>query len=220
MGRRTRVKFCGITRPADAAAAAAAGADAVGLVLYPSTLGRAVGYHAAREILAAVPPFVTPVGLFVDASPVEVGETSGELDLRVVQLHGDETPEQVADVCQIRSVIKAIRCDVAGLAAELARWRDVPVDALLLEAAGGGGTGVANDWAGLAAARAAGALDGLPPVVVAGGLTPESVGGVVRALRPFAVDVSSGIEASRGVKSAERMAAFMAAVADADLRDD
>lgn len=216
--RRTRIKFCGITRPEDAAAAAAAGADAVGVVLYPPA-ARAVTLDQAAAILAAVPPFVTAVGLFVNESPGTVMETAARLGLRAVQLHGDEAPDEVATLCRRLTVLKAVRIRPDELAARLRPWRSVPVAGLLLETAGGpdlGGSGVPNDWAGLVAAQAAGALDGLPPLIAAGGLTSVSVGGVVRALRPFAVDVSSGIEQAKGVKSPEKMAAFVAAVGAAD----
>jgi phosphoribosylanthranilate isomerase len=215
--RRTRIKFCGITRPQDAVAATAAGADAIGLVLYPPA-GRAVTVDQAREIVAALPPFVTPVGLFVNQPVGEIIDVAGRLGLGAVQLHGDESPYDVARLAPLR-VIKAIHATADRLADAVAPWRSVPVAALLLETAGGpavGGTGVANDWAGLAAAQRIGTLDGLPPLIVAGGLTPETVGGVVRALRPFAVDVSSGIEVARRTKSPERMATFIAAVRAAD----
>jgi phosphoribosylanthranilate isomerase len=215
--QRTRIKFCGITRPEDAAAAAAAGADAIGLVFYPHS-DRFVSVARARAILAALPPFVTPVALFVDASAAEVTDVAGQLRLTTVQLHGDEPPDMVARLGGLH-VVKAIRARPAALVGAIAPWRFVPIAALLLETAGTqepGGTGVANDWAGLAEARRAGLLDGLPPLIAAGGLTPETVGGVVRALRPFGVDVSSGIEQARGIKSVERMAALAGAVRAAD----
>ena len=211
---RTRIKFCGVCRPEDALAAAAAGADAVGVVLYPPA-GRAVSVEVARAIVAALPPFVTPVGLFVDQPADEVIGTAERVGLPAVQLHGTESPELVAKLAGL-AVVKVVHATADRLAEAVAPWRDVPLAGLMLEPPGGGGTGVAHDWAGLAAARAAGVLDGLPPLVVAGGLTPESVGDVVRTVRPFAVDVSSGIESERRVKSAAKMAAFAAAVRAAD----
>ncbi len=221
--RRTRVKFCGIRTPADALAAAAAGADAVGLVFHPPA-ARAVSVDVGAEIVAALPPFVTPVGLFVDRSAAEILDVAGRLGLTTVQLHGDESPAVVARLGRLR-LVKAVRATAGGVAAAVAPWRSVGLAGLLLETPAGpatGGTGVANDWVGLADARRGGAFDGLPPLVAAGGLTPESVGGVVRCLQPFAVDVSSGIEQVRGVKDAARMAAFVAAVraADDDPADD
>ena len=215
---RTRIKFCGVTSPTDAAAAAAAGADAVGVVFYPAA-ARRVFVPQAREIVAALPPFVTPVGLFVDATIDEVRRTASDLRLTTVQLHGDETPAAVAELGDVLQVIKAVRVTRESLSGVVAAWRSVPLAGLLLEPAGGpgpGGNGVANDWNGIEAAQRAGLLDGLPPLILAGGLTAESVGDVVRHLRPFAVDVSSGIEQTRGVKSVHRMAAFAAAVESAD----
>jgi phosphoribosylanthranilate isomerase len=215
--RRTRIKFCGITRPEDAAAAAAAGADAIGLIFYGRS-ARAVSVDRAREILTALPPFVTPVGLFVNATPGEVSDIARALGLHAVQLHGDESPQAVSALPGL-SVIKAVKADRANLAAAVDRWRGVRLSGLLLETADGpepGGTGIANDWAGLLAAQGAGLFKGLPPLIAAGGLTPKSVGAVVRQLRPFAVDVSSGIEQSKGVKSFDRMTAFAAAVRAAD----
>ena len=211
--QRTRIKFCGVTRPQDAAAAAAAGADAIGMVFYRRS-GRCVTVDQAWAIVAAVPPFVTPVGLFVDAPATEVIDVASRVGLGTVQLHGDEPPDVVAALPGLR-VIKALKGHRASLPALLDRWRGVPVAALLLDTAEGsepGGTGIANDWAGLLAIRQAGGFDGLPPLIVAGGLTVESVGGVVRQLRPFAVDVSSGIEQARGIKSIEKMTAFAKAV--------
>ncbi len=213
---RTRIKFCGITRPADAAAAAAAGADAVGMVFYPRS-ARCVSEAVAAQIIAALPPFVTPVGLFVDASADEVNRVADRLRLTTVQLHGEESPAVVAAVA-VPWVVKAVRSAAADLPAVVQRYREVRLAGLLLETAGGaepGGTGVANDWAGLAAARATGVLDGVR-VIAAGGLTPDTVGAVVRAVRPYAVDVSTGIEQAKGIKSAERMAAFVTAVRGAD----
>ncbi len=215
--RRTRIKFCGVTRPADAVAAAEAGADAIGLIFYPRS-DRAVSIDPAREIVAALPPFVTPVGLFVNAPASEVIDVAGRLGLRTVQLHGDESPEVVASLPGLR-VIKAVRADRAGLSSALARWRGVPLAGLLLETAHGtepGGTGIANDWTALRAARESGLFEGLPPLIAAGGLTVESVGEVVRQLRPFAVDVSTGIERVRGFKSPGKMDAFADAVREAD----
>ena len=207
--------------------AARAGADAVGMVFHPPA-PRNVSLDRAREIVAALPPFVTVVGLFVDASAETVLGTARELGLRHVQLHGHEPPEAVRALYPL-NVLKAVRVEPGRFAETLETWRRAigalgltNLAGLVLETAvtgQAGGTGVANDWDAVRAARDAGALDGLPPVVAAGGLTPESVGGVVRALRPYAVDVSSGVEASRGRKSAERVAAFVRAVREADSLD-
>jgi phosphoribosylanthranilate isomerase len=221
---RTRIKICGICRPEDGAAAAAAGADAIGLVFHPAA-PRFISIEQARRILAALPAFVTPVGVFVNATAGHVHETAGALALRHVQLNGDEPPDAVAELAPL-SVIKAVRVERERFGETLARWREAVrslgltnLKGLVLETAGtgrAGGTGVANDWDAVRRHRAAGDFVGLPPVVAAGGLTPETVGAVVRDVRPWAVDVSSGVEESPGRKSVERIAAFVRAVHDAD----
>ena len=221
---RTRVKICGVCRPADAALAARAGADAIGMVFHPPS-PRNVSVDTAREILGALPPFVTPVGLFVDAPVETVLGTARELGLRHVQLHGRETPEQVKALAPL-IVVKAVCVERERFGETLRTWGRAigslgltNLAGFVLETAGTGqpgGTGVANDWDAVRAAQAAGEFDGLPAVIAAGGLTPESVGAVVRDVRPYAVDVSSGVEESRGRKSAERVAAFVRAVREAD----
>lgn len=224
MTRRTRIKICGIRRPDDALAAARAGADAIGLVFHPAA-PRNVSVEQAREILAALPAFVTPVALFVNADPAFLRQVVQQHHFRHVQLHGDEPPEYVAELRQL-AVIKAVRVDPKDFGVALERWRNAVgqhrltnLKALVLETAGtsqAGGTGVANDWQAVRERQSRGGFDGLPPIMAAGGLTPQSVGPIVRDLRPWAVDVSSGVEESLGKKSAEKIAAFVAAVRDAD----
>lgn len=179
--------------------------------------------------MAALPPFVTPVGLFVDAATETIVRTARELGLRHIQLHGTESPERVSDLKPL-VVIKAVRVDREHFADELAVWREkhrrlklTNLAGLVLETAGTsapGGTGVANDWETVREARSAGHFEGIPAIIAAGGLTPESVGAVVRDVLPYAVDVSSGVEESKGRKSAARVEAFVRAVreADADAR--
>ena len=218
--RRTRVKICGVMRPEDAAAACALGADAVGMIFHPPS-PRNISIERAKLITEEVAPFVTPVGVFVDASASQIKETANALGLSVVQLNGNETPADVAALGPLR-VIKAIRVIRGGLAAALQPWRGVPnLIGLLMEpgtANEPGGTGVANDWDEVIAAQQAGAFDGLSPPIAAGGLKPDNVGDVVRRLRPVAVDVSSGVESERGVKSQEKIAAFVQNVRDADMK--
>jgi phosphoribosylanthranilate isomerase len=223
MSPKTRIKICGVTRVIDAVAAVRAGADAVGMVLYPKAR-RCIDVATAREIVAALPAFVTPVGLFVDQGVEEVRGTAEAVGLRCVQLHGRETAADVAALAGF-AVLKAIRADRATLAGELASWRAAVagglsnLKGLVLEtpADAPGGTGMENDWAVILELQRAGAFDGLPPLIAAGGLRPENVGGVVERLRPYAVDVSSGVEgATFGEKSAERIRAFVAAVSRAD----
>jgi phosphoribosylanthranilate isomerase len=220
----TRIKICGVCRAEDAALAARLGADAVGMVFHPASK-RNVSVERARAILAALPPFVTPVGLFVDASADVIHQTADALGLRHVQLNGAESPERVAELAPL-TVIMALPVDRATFAQTLARWRDEVRARRLTNLAGfvldtahtgqPGGSGVANDWQAVCDAQAAGAFDGLPPVVAAGGLRPETVGAVVRAVRPWAVDVSSGVEEVVGAKSESRLRAFVQAVREAD----
>jgi phosphoribosylanthranilate isomerase len=221
---RTRIKICGITRVEDALAAARAGADAIGMVFYKPA-PRCITVDRAREILAALPPFVTAVGLFVDAAPDEVLRTTADLGLRHVQLHGRETPETVAAL-RGRAVIKALRVSPDTLEDKLRTWRHAMARhalsylcGLVLETGGApaaGGTGVENDWGLIRELQRQRAFEGLPPVIAAGGLTAGNVGRVVRELRPWAVDVSSGVEITRGEKSAEKIAQFVAEVCRAD----
>ena len=222
--RRTRVKICGVCRPEDAAAAAEAGADAIGLIFHPAA-PRCITLERAREILAALPAFVTPVGVFVNVTVAEVRRTAQELGLRHVQLNGQESPEVVAELSGF-AVVKAITVEPARLGQTLSRWRDAVgklkitnLKGLVLETAGtgqAGGTGVPNDWSTVLRHRAAGDFEGLPPLIAAGGLTAETVAAVVRDVRPWAVDVSSGVEQTRGQKSPQKIDAFIEAVRHAD----
>jgi phosphoribosylanthranilate isomerase len=211
-------------RAEDALSAAHTGADAIGMVLYAKA-ARRVSLDQARDMMAVLPAFVTPVGLFVDSPPDEVRDIARQLNLRHVQLQGNEPPETVAGLRDLK-VIKAIHVDRNSLSTVLAKWRAAIADLKLSNLAGvlmetggttvPGGSGVENDWVTIAAAQAAGAFDGLPPLIAAGGLTPANVGNVVTMLRPWSVDVSSGIEASRGIKSNEKMTAFIDAVRNSD----
>ena len=224
MQHRTRVKICGVRRLTDALAAANAGADAIGLVLYPPAK-RNVEVTIARDILALLPPFVTPVGLFVDSSIPHVLKTTHDLGLRHVQLNGSESPEFVANLPGLR-VVKAVRVNRATFTATLDLWRQAVAQIDLRHLAGlvlepdntghAGGSGVANDWSTVVEAAGAGAFEGLPPIIAAGGLSPDNVGEVVRTVRPYAVDVSSGVEEGViGEKSPVKIASFVKAVAAA-----
>ena len=223
MIRRTRIKICGIRRPEDALAAAEAGADAIGLIFHPPA-PRYITVDQARRVLDVLPAFVTPVGVFVDAESQVLRDVVSRLHLRHVQLSGDETPQYVAELKQL-AVTKAVRVD-AAFGETLRRWRDARsslelsnLKGLVLETGGtreAGGTGVPNDWDALRRHRAARDFEGLPPLIAAGGLTPQTVERVVRDVRPWAVDVSSGVEESRGTKSLEKIAAFVDAVRRGD----
>ena len=198
----TRVKICGITRPEDALAAAAAGADAIGLVFAESP--RRVTPRQAAEILAALPPFVTPVALFVNQRPEHIRSVCEPLGIRTVQLHGDEGPE-VVDQLHKFCVIKAFRI---GSRADLAPVAAYASAAILLDArvrGRRGGTGQAFEWS---------LLDGFEPpgpLILAGGLGPQNVAEAIRRVRPFADDASSGVERVPGEKDPARVRAFVAA---------
>jgi phosphoribosylanthranilate isomerase len=204
---RTRVKICGITRIEDATAAARAGADAIGLVFEPKS-PRYVKPEQALAIVRSLPPFVTVVGLFVNAAPDTVETVLGRVPIDLLQFHGDETPEQCRRYH--RPYIKAIhmRADV-NLPEQARRYADA--EGLLFDTAVAhvaGGSGQAFDWSLIPA-------DVGKPVILAGGLTPENVAAAVRQVRPFAVDVSSGVEQSKGIKDAAKITAFIEAVRNA-----
>lgn len=221
--QRTRVKICGVTCVEDALVAAEAGADAIGLIFHPPA-SRGICLLTAERIVAALPPFLTPVGLFLDSPTCNVNSVAGRLKLRCVQLHGRETPEQVAELKDLQ-VIKAIHVQPGKLQEALAPWRAAMAKglpnlrALVLEtgwASARGGTGIENDWDQIGAVQHDGGFAGLPPLILAGGLTPATVGGVVEVLHPWAVDVSSGVEEIKGRKSPQLVAAFIEAVQAAD----
>jgi phosphoribosylanthranilate isomerase len=208
---RTRIKICGLTRPEDAAAAVAAGADALGVILAPSK--RQVTLEQAAIVLADVPPLVARIGVFVDAHADEVWEAVSRLGLTAVQFHGDEAPETCAAAPV--PVIKALRVGPGFGPTQADAYRGA-VAALLLDTLvpGGaqGGTGVAFDWNEVASR-----LPQWAPMLLAGGLRPDNVADAVRALRPYAVDVSSGVEVSAGIKDHRLIEEFAAAVAAHDL---
>jgi phosphoribosylanthranilate isomerase len=216
---RTRIKICGITRPEDARLAARHGADAIGVICYAGAR-RHVPLERARAIVAALPAFVSPVALFVDQDVEEIRETAGRLGVRHVQLHGRETPAAVAALREF-VVLKALRANRETLAAELGLWREATgsldlsnLVGLVMEtpASAPGGTGIENDWAGIADLQRQGAFEGLPPIIAAGGLRAENVASVIRELRPYAVDVSSGVEEGFGEKSPAKIERFIAEV--------
>lgn len=200
----TRIKICGITRPEDAIAAADAGADAIGLVFYPKS-PRAVTIEQAQAICAILPPFITIVALFVDAEHFEVEDVLAAVHIDLLQFHGSETPAQ----CQAFGTpyIKAIRmkddADLSDAVSQYASARGLLVDTFDPNEAGG--TGETFDWD-----RVPDGLD--TPIILAGGLEPGNVGNAVKQLRPYAVDVSSGVEVSKGIKDAEKIRAFVEAV--------
>jgi len=196
---RVRVKICGITRLEDALLAASFGADALGFNLWPGSK-RHVDPDAARAIVDHQPPFVTPVGVFVDQPPTTVLALAAQAGVQVVQLHGDESWEDVNGYPI--PAVKAVRLAGPESLRDLHRYR---VRGLLLDAPsqGFGGSGTTCDW-GLARQVAE-----RFPVVLAGGLTPENVGEAIRAVRPWAVDVASGVESAPGVKDPDKLRRFI-----------
>lgn len=208
----TRIKVCGITRPEDAVAAAEAGVDAIGLVFAESP--RRVTPHQAREIVAALPPFVEAVGVFVNSRASTMIKIAREVGLSTVQLHGDESPALVAQLEGLR-VIKALAVRYRDFPEDVYRFAEAGVCGILLDAfnsSARGGSGKRFDWDLVAGAQSAGALDGAPPIILAGGLTPENVAAGIKRLRPWGVDVSSGLEREPGVKDIEKMLRFVAEV--------
>jgi phosphoribosylanthranilate isomerase len=197
-----RVKTCGMTNLADAMAAVAAGADALGFIFYERS-PRAVPMSTAAEIIRALPPFITSVGVFVDAPAPEIVQAIAGCRLDAIQLHGNETPEFCAQFAGVK-VVKAFRMENEASLAELPRYS---TSAWLLDtyhAGQHGGTGKRFDWT-----LAQKAVQLGRPVILAGGLTPDNVREAVRSVRPYAVDVSSGVESSPGKKDHARVQAFI-----------
>jgi phosphoribosylanthranilate isomerase len=198
---RTRVKICGITRAQDAALAVELGADAIGLVFHPRS-PRYIEPAAAREIATGIPPFVSVVGLFLDPEPHAVERVLGEVPLQLMQFHGDESPADCEryGLPYIKAVSMQGGADAAAYAATYPGARGVLLDA---HGAGEqGGSGRTFDWARIPADLSA-------PLILAGGLGPDNVYAAIRRVRPYAVDVSSGVEADKGVKDPAKMTAFM-----------
>ncbi len=207
-GMRTRVKVCGLTSVEDALEVAAAGVDAVGLVFYPPS-SRAVGLEQAQAIRAALPPFVSVVGLFVDAARDVIEQTLAAVSLDCLQFHGEERPLDCVGYGM--PYIKAVRVqegfDLIQFAARHEKAQGILVDAYVPGLPGG--TGQTFDWAVLPRR--------LPcPLVLSGGLTAHNVGEAIRTVHPWAVDVSSGVERAPGRKDHLRVQHFLEAVAKAD----
>ncbi len=206
---RTRVKICGITRIEDAKAAIEGGCDAIGLVFYPPS-PRHVSLQRAAEIVASIPPFVSVVGLFVDAEAEQIKTVLQYVRLDLLQFHGNETPEQ----CNAYGVpyMKAVRVkagtNLLQYAEQFKQARALLLDAYIEGVPGG--TGQIFDWNIIPRS--------LPlPVLLAGGLTAENVTAAITQVQPYAVDVSGGVEINKGIKDAAKIAAFMRGVSHASL---
>lgn len=206
----TRVKICGITRVEDALAAAHSGADAIGLVFYQRS-PRHVDVAQAKKLAGALPPFVTVAGLFVNADEAFVREVLANVPLDLLQFHGDETPEYCTQFD--RPYLKAIRVkagvDLLQCASDFRSAKGLLLDAHVEGIRGG--TGATFDWALIPKQ--------LPlPVILSGGLDAENVAAAIKQVRPYAVDVSSGVEASKGIKDAVKIAAFINEVKKRDVQ--
>lgn len=207
---RVRVKICGITRPQDAVTAAELGVDAIGLVFHESS-PRAVDVQCARDIAAAVPAFVTVVGLFVNAAAPEVSAILDSVPIELLQFHGQEGPEYCAGFQ--RRYVKAVSMKEGVDVRKHAR-RYSSASALLLDTyhdKKAGGVGRPFDW---------GLIPSSPemPIVLAGGLTVDNVADAILQVQPYAVDVSGGVEAEKGIKDAVKMAAFIEEVRSVEIR--
>lgn len=206
---RTRVKICGITRVIDALAAAKSGCDAIGLVFYEKS-PRHVTPAQAAEIVAALPPFVSAVGLFVNAPEDTVRSVMKAVRLDVLQFHGDESPRYCSqfDTPYLKAVRVKPGTNLLQYAADFSTAK-----ALLLDAYSEGvpgGTGQTFDWALVPP-------DLSMPVILAGGLNADNVADAIRRVKPYGVDVSGGVEQTKGIKDAARIAAFMRGVFDAEV---
>jgi len=202
-----RVKICGITRLQDLHDACVAGADALGFVFYEKS-PRHLTIEAAAELVRALPPFVQSVGLFVNADPAFIKGVLDAVPLDLLQFHGDETPADCA--CFGRPYIKAIRVtadtDLLKCAADFETARGLLLDAFVPGVPGG--TGESFDWSLIPRE--------LPkPIVLSGGLTPFNVAAAIQQVRPWAVDVSSGVEAAKGIKDSHHVAQFIAKAKEA-----
>ena len=201
---RVRTKICGITRVEDALVAAQAGVDAIGLVFYHKS-PRAVSMTQAAKIIAALPPFVSTVGLFVNASRTEIDALLSQVSLDVLQFHGDETPAECEGF--FRPYYRALRMqpgvDIAALAAQYSGAQGILLDAWVPGIHGG--TGERFDWSAIP--------DNLAkPLILAGGLNADNVSEAMQQVQPWAVDVSGGVESSPGLKDADKMRKFLYAV--------
>ena len=207
---RTRIKICGVRDVETALFAAQAGADAIGLMFVESS-PRYIAPEEAWEIVSCLPPFVTSVGVTMNLTLDQFAELEQRCPTGLSQLHGTEPEKTVAECGP--GIIKAIKFDESRIGEDLRRWDEMDeVDAILVDGSAGG-EGASFDWTKLIEP-----MESLTtPVIVAGGLTPENVGEAIRVLRPYGVDVSSGVEREKGVKDVGLIEAFCEAVRGADV---
>ena len=205
---RTRVKICGITREQDAAAVVESGADALGLVFYPNS-PRHVSLEQAHRIATVVAPFVTVTGLFVNATAELVRQVLATVPLGLLQFHGQETNDQCNGfgLPFIKSIAMQGETDLSSLVADYPDAAGFLLDAWQPETHGGGG--IVFDWQ-----QVPEGIDA--PLILAGGLTPVNVAMAIRSVKPYAVDVSTGVERDKGIKSREKIKAFMREVCNCE----
>lgn len=218
MTHRTRIKICGLTRERDLLEAIAAGADAVGFIFYAKS-PRYIAPEGARRLIARIPPFITPVGLFVNATLEEVQTVLEHAPVSMLQFHGDETPAQCAAIAAAvnRPFMRAVRVKPETTPADLLecesdyRVASALFSGLLLDTYvdSYGGSGKVFDWSLIPESLA-------PRAVLSGGLNAQNVTDAVQRIRPHAVDVSSGVEEAKGIKDAAKIRAFISAVRAAD----
>jgi len=205
--KRTRVKICGITSTEDAINAVKLGADAIGLVFYDKS-PRFINLETAKKIALTLPPFVSKVGLFVDASNDEINTVLAQVPLNILQFHGNETPEQCNEYSM--PYIKAVRMqngiDINNIANQYSDAIALLLDAYVEGIQGG--TGETFDWSRIP-------NDIEKPIILAGGLTPTNVSNAIQQVSPYAVDVSGGVESEKGIKDATKIAEFMREVINA-----
>ena len=221
MFKKTRIKICGLTRSEDVQAATAAGADALGFVFYPAS-ARYVSPELVAQLLRDLPPFVVSVGLFVNASEDELREVLAKAPIQLLQFHGDETAEQCHALANAVNLpfIRAFRVKPDASAQDLIecektyRAASPLFNGLLLDTFvdSFGGSGKVFDWSLIPKELA-------PLVVLSGGLNVQNATDAVRRVRPFAVDISSGVELSKGLKDTAKVRAFVKAVRLADNQD-
>lgn len=203
------MKICGVRSLDEARLAVELGADALGFNFWPGSR-RYISSSAAREVIESLSPFVCPVGVFVNADPQEIHRVASETGLNTIQLHGDETPEYCTEFGSLKT-IKAVR---VGDDFDPSRLADYPVGAILLDTGlvgHYGGTGVSFDWKSAVQAKE------FAQIILAGGLTVETVGDAIRTVQPMAVDVCSGVEAEPGRKDFAKMSAFFREVRRANV---
>lgn len=226
LNRRTRIKICGLRDADTAHVAAEAGADAIGLVFVTGS-PRQVTLDQAKVIVDALPAFVDPIALFVNAPITHIRNTAAALGIGTVQLHGDESPQDVKALAPLR-VIKSLPFDANLPTKAIAPWRAAPHNLVAIlfdvcslesgDAAARGGTGKQLDWNALSSLKNGGMFQGLAPMILAGGLNPQNVFKAIEGVRPFGVDVSSGVESVRGIKDCSLISQFCSTVRDTDQK--